>query len=129
LSRSLKQILPVAFILGIFCFSVLAPQSWLQSLPLCYFKAITGLDCPGCGLTRAFSFLFKGHFRSAIGMNALAPVLVLWLGTYALRDIYILMSGRRPHWFSPQGNFLISRLFLFLFLGQWFWKTIGALVG
>jgi hypothetical protein len=122
-----KQILPILFIVGIFCFSLLVPQAWLGSLPLCYFKSVTGLDCPGCGLTRAFSFLLKGHLRQAIGMNALSPVLVLWLGIYALRDLWVLRLGQRPDWFSPDGGRIISRLFLILFLGQWVWKTLLAL--
>jgi hypothetical protein len=83
----------------------------------------------GCGLTRAFALLFKGHFRAAVGMNALAPVLVLWLGIYAMRDFLRLWRGQVPPWFSPQGNRIISRLFLFLFLGQWFWNTLTVVVG
>jgi uncharacterized protein DUF2752 len=126
LRPGLKQFLPLALIAGIFCFSLLVPQGWLNGLPLCYFKYVTGLDCPGCGLTRAFSLLFKGHLRAAIGMNALAPVLALWLALYALRDIYMLRNGQRPDWFTVQGNRVISRLFLILFLGQWIWKTILA---
>lgn len=122
-----KQILPILFIAGIFCFSFLVPQAWLDGIPLCYFKSVTGLDCPGCGLTRAFSFLLKGHLRAAIGMNALAPVLALWLSLYALRDLFTLGLGRRPDWFSSDGSRIISRLFLILFLGQWVWKTLLAL--
>jgi hypothetical protein len=119
--------LTIGFILAVFGASALVPHAWLQGLPLCYFKWVSTLDCPGCGLTRAFSFLFKGNLRDAIGMNAMGPVLALWLGIYALRDVYTLQSGRRPQWFSPGGNRLISGLFLFLFLGQWAWKTFLAL--
>jgi hypothetical protein len=118
---------PVFFVVGIFALSVLVPQDWFHHFSLCYYKTVTGLDCPGCGLTRAFSLLFKGHFREAMGMNAMAPVLVLWLGVYALREIYKISTGHRPAWFTPQGNRVISRLFLVLFLGQWTWKTLLSL--
>jgi len=41
---------------------------------LCPFHWLTGLDCPLCGLTRAFFALAKGHWREAIRFHALAPL-------------------------------------------------------
>ncbi|MFA6566892.1 MAG: DUF2752 domain-containing protein [Victivallales bacterium] len=37
----------------------------------CYFRKITGLDCPGCGLTRGFIALCHGNFAEAFRVNAL----------------------------------------------------------
>jgi uncharacterized protein DUF2752 len=52
---------------------------------LCPFRALTGLLCPGCGMTRAFCALGHGELRRAIGFNALSPLLFLafivaWIG-------------------------------------------------
>jgi hypothetical protein len=41
---------------------------------LCGFHWLTGRDCPLCGMTRALFALAKGHFRQALGFNALSPV-------------------------------------------------------
>lgn len=38
----------------------------------CPFKMITGADCPGCGLTRAFFCIFLGDFRAAAGYHPLS---------------------------------------------------------
>ena len=35
----------------------------------CPFKALTGIPCPGCGMTRAMLSLTKGDFRGAFGYN------------------------------------------------------------
>jgi hypothetical protein len=55
---------------------------------LCPFRAITGLLCPGCGMTRAFCALGHLEFRRAIHFNAISPVLflsfaVMWVGAAA----------------------------------------------
>ncbi len=42
--------------------------------PVCPFKAVTGLDCPGCGGTRAAHQLLTGHLGAALSYNVLAVV-------------------------------------------------------
>ena len=58
------------------------------SFILCPFRALTGLLCPGCGMTRAFCALGHGELRRAIHFNALSPLLylsliVVWVGAAA----------------------------------------------
>ena len=43
---------------------VFQPQS-LPHLPLCWFREMTGLPCPACGLTRAFCAIGHADFSSA----------------------------------------------------------------
>jgi hypothetical protein len=45
-------------------------------LPPCPFKAVTGLDCPGCGLTRGVRELVRGHLLAALDHNVLLVALV-----------------------------------------------------
>ena len=39
--------------------------------PPCFFKLITGLQCPGCGSARASYHLLHGHLLTAIDYNLL----------------------------------------------------------
>jgi hypothetical protein len=39
--------------------------------PVCLFHELTGLNCPGCGATRALFALLHGHFLRALHDNAL----------------------------------------------------------
>ncbi|MGE9267713.1 MAG: DUF2752 domain-containing protein [Verrucomicrobiales bacterium] len=44
-------------------------------LPPCLFHEVTGLDCPGCGLTRACSDALHGRFWQAFQHNPLGVIL------------------------------------------------------
>jgi Protein of unknown function (DUF2752) len=53
--------------------------------PGCVFHQMTGLWCPGCGLTRGTYQLLHGHLGAALGYNvftplALAAIVVAWVG-------------------------------------------------
>jgi hypothetical protein len=51
-------------------------------LPGCIVKLTTGLDCPGCGGTRAFYFLLRGNIPEAARHHAIAVFaapFLLWL--------------------------------------------------
>jgi hypothetical protein len=40
--------------------------------PPCVFHALTGLQCPGCGTTRALHHLLHGDLAGALRLNAMA---------------------------------------------------------
>jgi hypothetical protein len=44
------------------------------AVQVCPFHWLTGRPCPFCGLTRAAFELAKGHWRAALGFNALSPL-------------------------------------------------------
>ncbi len=48
-------------------------------LPGCAFHTLTGLWCPGCGLTRAARAAMHGDVRAAMSHNVLAPAFALAL--------------------------------------------------
>lgn len=54
---------------------------WLESHQLpCLFKAIWGIECPGCGFQRALLFLMRGEWlASACTWPALLPLLAFIL--------------------------------------------------
>ena len=49
----------------------------------CVFRAVTGVPCPGCGMTRAWLALLRGDVASAIAYHPLFWVFPLALGAVA----------------------------------------------
>jgi hypothetical protein len=56
----------------------------------CAFFRVTGLPCPGCGLTRACLLLLKGEVQASIKFHAFAPIFILFI---ALLITCTLMPG------------------------------------
>ncbi len=87
---------------GVFAASILlplpSPTGQIAHLPsVCLFYTLTGLPCPGCGLTRSFVCLGHGHLRESLHWHPLGFVcygvfLLLWLrcGVYRLRGVTLL---------------------------------------
>lgn len=71
------------------------PSTSSALYPACPFRAVTGLDCPGCGVTRALHSLANGDLPAALDHNVLwvvaLPVLLWWM----LRG-FVRSRGRRP---------------------------------
>lgn len=63
---------------------------------LCGFKNLTGLPCPGCGLTHSFCALAKGDIGTAIGFNLLGPLLFLALFVLWIRSVFVLLNVTGP---------------------------------
>jgi hypothetical protein len=59
---------------------------YLPGIVLCPFHLITGMDCPGCGMTRALLTLGQLNVKQAIALNPFSlplfsvMLLYLWLG-------------------------------------------------
>jgi hypothetical protein len=85
------------------CFAGAAGWVWVSDptdstatdLPTCLVKLTTGLDCPGCGGTRAFYYLLHGNVPQAVRHHAIAvlaaPVLVWLYLAWSVRTV----TGRR----------------------------------
>src|SRR2546426_12749058 len=43
----------------------------------CPIFRLTGIPCPGCGLSRAVLLLLRGDFRGALRFHAFAPIFLL----------------------------------------------------
>ncbi|MBK6750728.1 MAG: DUF2752 domain-containing protein [Acidobacteria bacterium] len=68
-------------------------------LPVCPLFALTGLACPGCGLTRSFHALFHGDIITAVDFNMLTP---FWALIFAYTAVALTMMAVRgkglPMW-------------------------------
>src|SRR5688572_21194322 len=83
-------ILAVAGVLaagGLLAVAVVPPAD-SPYLPKCQFHQLTGLHCPGCGMTRALHAALNGHFAQALAYNPLAPLLLPVIGIAVLRALW-----------------------------------------
>jgi len=72
----LSRTLALLYILFILAFPL--GMAWLETRPTtgptsCLFRAMTGLDCPGCGMTRAFRAMGRLDIMGAVKYNPLGP--------------------------------------------------------
>ncbi len=78
---------------GIFVITYFNPTT-AGFFPVCPLHATTGLNCPGCGMTRGFHALFHGDVFGALHFNALLPVF-LFVGIYLFISLgLIAVRGR-----------------------------------
>lgn len=66
--------------------------------PVCPLYYLTGIHCPGCGLTRGFHALFHGDVLAALSFNALLPVYALVFGFVFVSLVLIVVRGRGLSW-------------------------------
>lgn len=78
-------------VVGIWTLRTFDPNTAGSLFPPCLFFALTGLYCPGCGLTRALHALVHFDLPRALAMNSLV---VLSLPLWALMAVH--GAGGRP---------------------------------
>lgn len=115
LKKRLKKaalFVPLLFVLGLV-------GVWLSEtghgIP-CIFHVVTGLQCPGCGVTRMLSALLHGDWRGAWESNAavltLSSVLAGLVGLSLVRWIRT-GSARLPRWADAVTVVCVVLLLLF----------------
>lgn len=62
----------------------------------CVFHAVTGLYCPGCGVSRMCLALLQLHWREAFSYNPLVFCLLPLFVLYGGREIGFYILGRKP---------------------------------
>lgn len=99
------------------------------SIPIfCIFKKISGIPCPGCGLTRAFLYLASFRFIEAVKQNILVMPFVL----SALAGIICFLADRffGKNWLPSLHSALTSKvaikLAIILMISSWAYNiTMG----
>lgn len=60
----------------------------------CLFHKITGLHCPGCGLTRMLIALWKGNIKEAFMYNQLLFILLPFFLIDVIYSIYLYITAK-----------------------------------
>lgn len=89
--------------------------------PLCPFRFLTGLTCPGCGSTRALHQLLHGHFEAAFTLNPLLLLALPFLVYAFLRYSAFSMRGRTPPPNALPAPYLYA--IFFVIVGFWIFRN------
>jgi hypothetical protein len=87
--------LTCVFLISVF-YTASAVNSDGQYFTLCGFKVLTGLPCPGCGLTHSFCAIGQGDLRSAFIFNAIGPPLYFITILVWFRFLFALTGVKGP---------------------------------
>ena len=86
---------------------------------ICLLNNLTGLPCPGCGLTRSFACISHGQLADAVNFHPFGPLLYLW----AWLGVFATIAGpvrraRAAAWFGrhPRGIRFVYGACVLLFL-------------
>lgn len=111
-SRRLIWLLALAAALGAAVLFFFNPAT-SRFYPVCHFHQVTGLNCPGCGMTRATHALLHGDLAAALHQNA------LFVGA-------LLLLAARGAWFGL--NRLRGRPNGVFFKAAWLWPLLVVAV-
>ncbi|MCS6885781.1 MAG: DUF2752 domain-containing protein [Acidobacteriota bacterium] len=95
---------------GVLVISIVWTPPDEPNFTLCGFKNLTGLPCPGCGLTRSFCAIGKGDIYKAMHFNALGPALYLLAAYFWIAALLRLLN--RPLLLEKGKALIYSKYFL-----------------
>lgn len=77
---------------ALFLISAFFKPSTGEYFTICGFKNLTGLPCPGCGLTHSFCAFTQGDIGGAFAFNLMGPLLYLALIVLWIRSMCVLFN-------------------------------------
>ena len=89
--------------------------------PVCVFRSLTGLTCPGCGTTRALHEITHGHFKAAFMLNPLLLLASPFLIYAFLRYSVIVMRGGVPRKNALPAPYVYANFFIVV--GFWVFRN------
>ena len=86
----------------------------------CAFKHLTGLSCPGCGLTRSFHAFTNFQIGKAFTFHLIGPVILVGFLLLMILLFYEAISGRKVNINIRPG---LVKILLITFIAVWvgFW--------
>ena len=59
----------------------------------CFYKQLSGIACPGCGMQRSFIELLKGNFTESLKLYPALPLVLITLGLTAAHLLFKFKNG------------------------------------
>ena len=106
---------------------VLIPLTNVPMPDLCTFRRMTGIDCPGCGMTRSFISLGHGNIAAAWSYNPaglLLYSLVLFQLPYRALQLWRISRGRDELQLGRVGGWAMG-IVAMLVMCQWVLSQVG----
>lgn len=74
---------------------------------VCVFHEITGLECPGCGITRCILSIIKGNLKEAFHYNMLIFISLPIAIVYSIYISYNYIKGKKYYKLGDKGWYVI----------------------
>ncbi len=117
-----------AGIAAVFCMVLLVSYFYdpvYYKITDCAFKEMSGLSCPGCGLSRSFHSVANMHMSDAFGFHLLGPVFFLILLAVIILYSYEAISGNI---IKIVANKVLARIFVISIFVSWFIYWVARMV-
>ena len=103
------------------------PPTLTTFYPKCQLHSVTGLHCPGCGLTRFAAAVAVGDLRQAVAYNAVAAVAAPFVAVFAAQNLWAWVWGFPPRrWFSDRWARRVSLAFLAVLIAFFVARNVPA---
>jgi hypothetical protein len=82
---------------------------------MCPFRLVTGLPCPGCGLTRSWVALLHGNLADSIRWHPLGPITVV-VAVLLVLGVHRRFPGLMERIYSREGTRAIAAVIIVVWL-------------
>lgn len=121
-------VIALALVLEVRDQRVVLPISGIPLPESCWFKRLTGLGCPGCGLTRSVICLVHGNFLGAWDFNPGGYIFFILIAAqlpFRMAQIWRIRRGFAP-WCLNNAMLVIACLVAVVLLVQWTIRWWGS---
>ncbi len=92
------------------------PNSSTGFMPVCWWRVLTGTQCPACGLQRALHAALHGHFLQALHYNYFFIISIPFLLALAVCQLFFTRESRL---YRLTHHHLLLNAFVILFFAWW----------
>ena len=112
IKQRVRKVILVTLLIGLIG-AVMALAAYLGLRIPCVFHVITGLNCPGCGNTRAVMSMLRLDFRGMLHYNLMFPLEMAYLVyLYVASALHYVRTGKATY--NPKHKWLDVTLLILL---------------